>query len=160
MSYSVNSKPYPTFGFTYQGDNKTVDIEVGHDGDLFIIDVLEAVKDVLIAGGFDYVNEVRAVSYGESEHTIHSSNREASDWTEPADVLPDDDDDDLPRLMAEETIRKAGFSAGVETAVKLRPLKNFPPLPLKKFSAAKETTVNTGISSSYYEEPDEREFQD
>ena len=135
MSYPVDSQPHPTFSFTYQGDNKTVEIEIGHDGDLLITDVLEAVKDVLIAGGFDYVNEVRAVSYGESEHTIHSSNREASGWTEPADVLPDDDDDDLPRLMAEETLKEAGFNADLETSVNTK-------------------------SSLHYEKPTQHESQD
>ena len=105
MSYPVNSKPYPTFGFTYQGDNKTVDIEVGRNGDLLIVDVLEAVRDILVAGDFTYVDEVRAVNYGEKVHTLHSSNREDSSWSEPALITPDDDDD-LPRLMAEETIRE------------------------------------------------------
>ena len=107
MSYPVDSQPFSTFGFTYQGDNKTVDIEIGQDGDLVIGDVLEAVKDILIAGGFDYVDEVRAVNYGERENTIHSSDSGGISWTEPADGLfDDDDDDDLPRLMAEETLKK------------------------------------------------------
>ena len=134
MSYPVGSQPPPTFSFTYQGVNKTVEIEIGHDGDLLLTEVLEAFKDILIAGGFDYVNEVRAVSYGDGEHIIHSSNKEESYWTEPADVpLPTDD---LPRIMTEETLREAGFSATEETA------------------------VISGISSMYYEEPDEREFHD
>ena len=105
MSYPVDSKPYPTFSFTYQGDNKTVDIEVGRNGDLLIVDVLEAVRDILVAGDFTYVDEVRAVHNGERENTIHSSNREESAWKEPTDI-PLDDDDDVPRLMAEETIRE------------------------------------------------------
>ena len=91
----------------------------------------------MLAGGFDYVDEVRAVNYGERENTIHSSDSGGISWTEPADGLfDDDDDDDLPRLMAEETLKEAGFNADLETA------------------------VNTGIHSSHYEEPDKREFQD
>ena len=105
MSYRVEPQPHPTFGFTYLGDNKTVEIEIGQDGDLVIGDILEAVKDVLIAGGFDYVDEIRAVNYGELLNTIHSSDSESYTWTEPADGLPDDDDDDLPRVMAEETLK-------------------------------------------------------
>lgn len=136
MSYPVDSQPPPTFSFTYQGYNKTVDIEIGHDSDLLITNVLEAVKDVLIAGGFDYVDEVRAINYGEKENTIHSSDSDGFSWKEPADIPPPNDYDDLPRLMAEETLREAGFSA------------------------AEETAVNSGISSMYYEEPDEREFHD
>ena len=108
MSYRVDPqsyrgpKSYPTFNFSYQADNKLVEIEVGQDGDLFIGDVLEAVKDVLTAGGFDYVDEVRAVNYGEKENTIHTSDSEEYSWTEPADGLPDND---LPRVMTEETLR-------------------------------------------------------
>ena len=105
MSYSVESQPHSTFGFSYLGDNKTVEIEIGQDGDLVIGDILEAVKDVLIAGGFDYVDEIRAVNYGELLNTIHSSDSESYTWTEPADGLPDGDDDDLPRVMAEETLK-------------------------------------------------------
>jgi len=69
----------------------------------------------LIAGGFDYVDEVRAVNYGEKVNTIHSSDSGGNSWTEPADIPPPDDDDDLPRLMAKETLREAGFDAARET---------------------------------------------
>ena len=111
MSYPVNYQPFSTFGFTYQGDNKTVDIEIGQDGDLVIGDVLEAVKDILIAGGFDFVDEVRAVNYGEKENTIHSSDSGGISWTEPTDGLfDDDDDDDLPRFMAAETLEEVETS--------------------------------------------------
>ncbi len=108
MSYRVNSHSHPTFGtfsFSYLGDNKTVEIEIGQDGDLYIGDVLEAVKDVMLAGGFDYVDEIRAVNYGAKENTIHSSNSEEGSWREPADGLPEND---LPRVMTEETLREIG----------------------------------------------------
>ena len=110
MSYRVNSHSHPTFGtfsFSYLGDNKTVEIEIGQDGDLYIGDVLEAVKDVMLAGGFDYVDEIRAVNYGAKENTIHSSNSEEGSWREPADGLPEND---LPRVMAEETLREVKIS--------------------------------------------------
>ena len=115
MSYRVKSQLYSTFGFTYLGDNKTVEIEIGQDGDLVLGDILEAVKDVLIAGGFDYIDEVRAVNYGENVNIIYSSDSESYSWTEPADGLPDDDD--LPRVMAEETLREVEIEYDNESTI-------------------------------------------
>ena len=102
------------FEFQFEGPNKSVSITIGEDNDLYVVDVLEAVRDILVSGGFDYIDEVRAVNYGERENTIYTSNREDDSWEEPIDVPPPDD---LERVMAEETIREAGYD--VATAVNL-----------------------------------------
>ena len=102
------------FEFQYEGPNKSVSITIGEDGDLFIADILEAVRDILVAGGFNYVDEVRAINYGDRENTIYTSNREDDSWEEPIDVPPPDD---LEKIMAEETIREAGYDTA--TAVNL-----------------------------------------
>ena len=102
------------FEFQFEGPNKSVSITIGEDNDLYVVDVLEAVRDILVSGGFDYIDEVRAVNYGERENQIFTSNREDESWVEPIEVPPPDD---LERVMAEETIREAGYD--VATAVKL-----------------------------------------
>ena len=102
------------FEFQFEGPNKSVSITIGEDNDLYVVDVLEAVRDILVSGGFDYIDEVRAVNYGERENQIFTSNREEESWVEPIDVPPPDD---LERVMAEETIREAGYD--VATAVNL-----------------------------------------
>ena len=94
----------PEFEFNYEGENKSVTIRIGEDEDLYIVDILEAVRDILISGGFDYVDEVRAINYGDRENKIFTSNRDDEEWIEPIDVPPPDD---LERIMAEETIRIA-----------------------------------------------------
>ena len=102
------------FEFQFEGPNKSVSITIGEDNDLYVVDVLEAVRDILVSGGFDYIDEVRAVNYGERENQIFTSNREDESWVEPIEVPPPDD---LERVMAEETIREAGYD--VATAVNL-----------------------------------------
>ena len=102
------------FEFQFKGPNKSVSITIGEDNDLYVVDILEAVRDILVSGGFDYIDEVRAVNYGERENQIFTSNREDESWVEPIDVPPPDD---LERVMAEETIREANYD--VATAVNL-----------------------------------------
>ena len=102
------------FEFQFEGPNKSVSITIGEDNDLYVVDVLEAVRDILVSGGFDYIDEVRAVNYGERENQIFTSNREDESWVEPIEVPPPDD---LERVMAEETIREANYD--VATAVNL-----------------------------------------
>ena len=102
------------FEFQFEGPNKSVSITIGEDNDLYVVDILEAVRDILVAGGYNYVDEVRAINYGERENQIFTSNREDESWVEPIEVPPPDD---LERVMAEETIREANYD--VATAVYL-----------------------------------------
>ena len=102
----------PEFEFNYEGENKSVTIRIGEDDDLYIIDILEAVRDILVSGGFDYVDEVRAINYGDRENKIFTSNRDDEEWIEPVSVPPPDD---LERIMAKETIREANYD--VATAI-------------------------------------------
>ena len=102
----------PEFEFNYEGENKSVTIRIGEDDDLYIVDILEAVRDILISGGFDYVDEVRAINYGDRENKIFTSNRDDEEWIEPVSVPPPDD---LERIMAKETIREANYD--VATAI-------------------------------------------
>ena len=103
------------FEFQFEGPNKSVSITIGEDGDIYITDILEAVRDILVAGGFNYVDEVRAISYGDRENKIFTSNREDDSWEEPVNVpLPNEN---LEKIMAEETIREAGFDTA--TAINL-----------------------------------------
>ena len=64
------------FEFQFEGPNKSVSITIGEDNDLYVVDILEAVRDILVAGGYNYVDEVRAINYGERENQIFTSNRE------------------------------------------------------------------------------------
>ena len=98
----------PVFEFNYESKNKSVSIRVGEDDDLYVIDILEAVRDILVSGGFDYIDEVRAINYGDRENKIFTSNRDDEEWIEPIDVPPPDD---LEKIMAEETIRNANYDA-------------------------------------------------
>ena len=102
----------PKFEFNYEGENKSVTIRIGEDYDLFIVDILEAVRNILISGGFDYVDEVRAINYGDRENKIFTSNRDDEEWIEPVSVPPPDD---LEKIMAKETIREANYD--VATAI-------------------------------------------
>jgi len=97
------------FEFQYQSSNKSVSITIGEDGDVHIADILEAVRDILVAGGFNYVDEIRAVSFGDRENKVFSSNREDEEWEEPIDFPPPLEN--LEKMMAEETIREAGYDA-------------------------------------------------
>ena len=81
-----------TFEFCFNSGNKIARIEIGQEGELTLTDVLRAVQDVLVAGGFTYVDEVRAVNYGERKNIMYSSNPEDSMWTEEIEVpVPEDD---------------------------------------------------------------------
>ena len=102
----------PEFEFNYEGENKSVTIRISEDDDLYIVDILEAVRDILVSGGFDFVDEVRAINYGDRENKIFTSNRDDKEWIEPVSVPPPDD---LERIMAKETIREANYD--VATAI-------------------------------------------
>ncbi len=81
-----------TYEFSFNSGNKVARIEIGQDGDLTLTDVLRAVQDVLVAGGFTYVDEVRAVNYGERQNKIFSSNPEDPMWNEETEIpVPEDD---------------------------------------------------------------------
>ena len=81
-----------TYEFSFNSGNKIARIELGQNGELTLTDVLRAVQDVLVAGGFTYVDEVRAINYGERQNKIFSSNPEDSMWNEQIEVpVPEDD---------------------------------------------------------------------
>ena len=81
-----------TYEFCFNSGNKIARIEIGQNEQLFLSDVLRAVQDILVAGGYTYVDEIRAVNYGERHNKIFSSNPEDSTWTEEAEVPPPEDD--------------------------------------------------------------------
>ena len=96
-----------TFEFTFNSGNKIARIEIGQDKELFLSDVLEAVQNILTVGGFTYIDEVRAVNYGERYNKIFSSNSEDSDWNEEIEVPPPEED--IFKKMTYETISDAGM---------------------------------------------------
>ena len=81
-----------TFEFCFNSGNKIARIEIGQEKELTLTDVLRAVQDVLVAGGFTYVDEVRAVNYGERKNIMYSSNSEDPMWSEEIEVPPPEDD--------------------------------------------------------------------
>lgn len=81
-----------TFEFCFNSGNKIARIEIGQQEELTLTDVLRAVQDVLVAGGFTYVDEVRAVNYGERKNKMYSSNPEDPMWSEEIEVPPPEDD--------------------------------------------------------------------
>tara|TARA_B100001996_G_scaffold369025_2_gene342063 strand:- start:855 stop:1190 length:336 start_codon:yes stop_codon:yes gene_type:complete len=92
-----------SFEFIFQSSNKTATVEVGQSESVSLTEILQAVQNILISGGYDYVDEVRAVSYGPSKNTIYTSNPEDSQWIES--------DNGLERRMATETIMNAEAQA-------------------------------------------------
>ena len=60
-----------TYEFCFNSGNKIARVEIGQEGELTLTDVLRAVQDVLVAGGFTYVDEVRAVNYGERKNKMY-----------------------------------------------------------------------------------------
>ena len=81
-----------TFEFCFNSGNKIARIEIGQQEELTLTDVLRAVQDVVVAGGFTYVDEIRAVNYGERQNKIFSSNPEDPMWNEEIEVpVPEDD---------------------------------------------------------------------
>ena len=81
-----------TYEFSFNSGNKIARVEIGQEGELTLTDVLRAVQDILVAGGFTYVDEIRAVNYGERQNKIFSSNPEDPMWNEEIEVpVPEDD---------------------------------------------------------------------
>ena len=81
-----------TYEFCFNSGNKIARVEIGQEGELTLSDVLRAVQDVVVAGGFTYVDEIRAVNYGERQNKIFSSNPEDPMWNEEIEVpVPEDD---------------------------------------------------------------------
>ena len=81
-----------TYEFCFNSGNKIARIEIGQEGELTLSDVLRAVQDVVVAGGFTYVDEIRAVNYGERQNKIFSSNPEDPMWNEEIEIpVPEDD---------------------------------------------------------------------
>ena len=81
-----------TYEFCFNSGNKIARVEIGQNGELTLTDVLRAVQDVLVAGGFTYVDEVRAVNYGERKNKMYSSNPEDAIWEEDIEIpVPEDD---------------------------------------------------------------------
>ena len=81
-----------TYEFYFNSGNKIARIEIGQNEELSLTDVLRAVQDILVAGGFTYVDEIRAVNYGERQNKIFSSNPEDPMWNEEIEVpVPEDD---------------------------------------------------------------------
>ena len=95
------SQPFPnmkdmyetdTYEFCFNSGNKVARVEIGQNGELNLSDVLRAVQDILVAGGFTYVDEVRAVNYGERKNKMYSSNPEDAIWEEDIEIpVPEDD---------------------------------------------------------------------
>ena len=71
-----------TYEFCFNSGNKIARVEIGQEGELTLTDVLRAVQDILVAGGFTYVDEVRAVNYGERKNKMYSSNPEDDGFRE------------------------------------------------------------------------------
>ena len=81
-----------TYEFCFNSGNKIARVEIGQEGELTLSDVLRAVQDVVVAGGFTYVDEIRAVNYGERQNKIFSSNPEDPMLNEEIEVpVPEDD---------------------------------------------------------------------
>ena len=81
-----------TYEFCFNSGNKIARVEIGQEEELTLTDVLRAVQDILVAGGFTYVDEVRAVNYGERKNKMYSSNPEDAIWEEDIDIpVPEDD---------------------------------------------------------------------
>ena len=92
FQHTRNMYETDTYEFCFNSGNKIARIEIGQDKELTLTDVLRAVQDILVAGGFTYVDEVRAVNYGERQNKMFSSNPEDSMWTEEIEVpVPEDD---------------------------------------------------------------------
>ena len=81
-----------TYEFCFNSGNKIARVEIGQEGELTLSDVLRAVQDVVVAGGFTYVDEIRAVNYGERQNKIFSSNPEDPMWNEEIEVPVQEDD--------------------------------------------------------------------
>ena len=75
-----------TYEFCFNSGNKIARVEIGQEGELTLTDVLRAVQDILVAGGFTYVDEVRAVNYGERKNKMYSSNPEDAIWEEDIEI--------------------------------------------------------------------------
>ena len=104
----MNEGAKENFKFFFKGGNKTVSISVGDSQDLNIQEVLEAVKDIVVAGGFTYVDDIRAVNFGEKYNTFYSSNIEDPMWTKENE--PFALKDDVIKQMTYETMKDAESS--------------------------------------------------
>ena len=92
FQHTRNMYETDTYEFCFNSGNKIARIEIGQEGELSLSDVLRAVQDVVVAGGFTYVDEIRAVNYGERQNKIFSSNPEDPMWNEEIEVpVPEDD---------------------------------------------------------------------
>ena len=92
FQHTRNMYETDTDEFSFNSGNKIARVEIGQEGELTLTDVLRAVQDILVAGGFTYVDEVRAVNYGERHNKMFSSNPEDVMWTEDIEVpVPEDD---------------------------------------------------------------------
>ena len=104
----MNEGAKENFKFFFKGGNKTVSISVGDSQDLNIQEILEAVKDIVVAGGFTYVDDIRAVNFGEKYNTYYSSNIEDPMWTK--ENKPVISKDDVIKQMTYETMNDAKSS--------------------------------------------------
>ena len=92
FQHTRNMYETDTYEFCFNSGNKIARIEIGQQEELTLTDVLRAVQDVLVAGGFTYVDEVRAVNYGERKNKMYSSNPEDAIWEEDIEIpVPEDD---------------------------------------------------------------------
>ena len=92
FQHTRNMYETDTYEFCFNSGNKIARIEIGQQEELTLTDVLRAVQDVLVAGGFTYVDEVRAVNDGERKNKMYSSNPEDPMWSEEIEVPPPEDD--------------------------------------------------------------------
>ena len=92
FQHTRNMYETDTYEFCFNSGNKIARVEIGQNGELTLTDVLRAVQDILVAGGFTYVDEVRAVNYGERKNKMYSSNPEDAIWEEDIEIpVPEDD---------------------------------------------------------------------
>ena len=77
FQHTRNMYETDTYEFCFNSGNKIARVEIGQEGELTLSDVLRAVQDILVAGGYTYIDEIRAVNYGEGNNkyrpTTHQS---------------------------------------------------------------------------------------
>ena len=87
-------------------NNRKVHITVGMEHDVYLQELLDTFRSYLVSSGFDYVDEIRAISYArrsaEGEEIVHSSN-----WMDERPVYDEyieAGDNSLEEQMTKETL--------------------------------------------------------
>ena len=94
------------YSFKTIENNRKVHITLGIEHDVHLQELLDTFRVYLVSSGFDYVDEIRAISYaeqgGEGEEIIHSSN-----WVDERPVYDEyivAGDNSLEEQMTKETL--------------------------------------------------------